>query len=605
MNACQVHRGPDDAGVFLDGPVGLAHRRLSIIDPEAGQQPLFNEEETVAVVFNGEIYNHESLRADLEAEGHHFTTAADTEVIVHGYEKWGEEVVSKLEGIFAFSLWDADAEHLLLARDRMGIKPLFLARDGDRTAFASELNALLESGFDLGGLNRTAVQQYLVYGFVPDTLTAFQNVSRLRPGERVIITAEGVRRERYYTPTVTSRDPSLDTAATDLRGLVRASIDRRLMSDVPLGAFLSGGIDSSIVVGTMADLSPEPVNTFTVGFEESVFDERWAAREVADYHDTNHHEYTVTPADVRDVVPDVLDRLGEPFADPSLLPTYVVARETSQDVTVALSGDGADELFAGYEKYRGEYLSRYYRTLPRSLQTRIVEPAVHALPVHRDSRSGEFARKAEKFLRAGEPDPLTRHLDWLRHPDGDALAVVGDDSIQIARARLEEAHDEVAKWYDADDFQRMLAVDTTFTLPNQMLRKVDRAGMYNSLEVRVPFLDTDVVEYALSLPRSYKISARERKRVLRRAFDDVLPPKIKKRGKQGFDIPVGEWLRGPMAAEFRDTVRSDPTALLDGDDVLSVFEQHRDGHRDHTNFLWNVYVYALWAKRMNDRGIAL
>ncbi|MFC6733722.1 asparagine synthase (glutamine-hydrolyzing) [Haladaptatus sp. DYSN1] len=601
MNECLVHRGPDDTGIHIDGPVGLAHRRLSIIDPEAGSQPIFNEDRTISIVFNGEIYNYKALRDSLS--GHDFETNTDTEVLVHLYEEHGPSFVQYLEGMFAFALWDSGAEKLFLARDPMGIKPLVYATDGTWLSFASELSALYESGVTLGGLDEAALKQYLVFGFVPTPKTAFENAWKIPPGTMISVSESGLDHWQFYRPSIVTNDLGFQEAASELRDRIETAVERRLMSDVPLGAFLSGGIDSSIIVGVMADMLSEPVKTFTVGFEESVFDESWAAQEVAEYHNTDHHTYTVTPDDVRSLIPSVLDRLGEPFADPSLLPTYVVARETSQEVTVALSGDGADELFAGYEKYRGEYVSGYYRALPASIRTNVIEPVVHSLPTRRNSKLGEATRKVEKFLRAGEPDLINRHLGWLRHPDGIALETIGNDAIERSRGRLVEAHEEVDSWYDATEFQRMLAVDTRFVLPNQMLRKVDQATMYNSLEARVPFLDTAVVEFALSLPQSYKITPRTRKRVLRHAFSDVLPQKIEKRGKQGFDMPIGEWFRGPMAQEFRITICDDPTDLLEIADILSVFEEHRNGSHDHEKFLWNVYVYARWAKRMADRGL--
>lgn len=414
MTDCLAHRGPDDAGVHVDGPVAFAHRRLSIIDPEGGHQPLFNEDGSVAVIFNGEIYNHRALRDDLTGAGHRFATDADTEVLVHGYEEWGEDVLDRIEGMFVFALWDGDAGRLLLARDRMGIKPLLLAREGDRIAFASELPALFEAPIDLGGLDETAVARYFAFGSVPASRTAFANVSKLRPGEKATVTTDGVRRERYYRPRIQARDPGFDEAATELRARVRDAVEKRLMSDVPLGAFLSGGVDSSIVVGTMAELTDEPVQTFTVGFEEDLFDESWAAREVVERHDTDHHTYTVSPDDVRELSPTVLDRLGEPFADPSLLPTFVVARETSDVVTVALSGDGADELFGGYAKYAGEQYSGYYRAVPSPIRRRVTQPIVDHLPASRSGTIGEFARKAQKFTRGGEPDPVARHFEWVR-----------------------------------------------------------------------------------------------------------------------------------------------------------------------------------------------
>ncbi|UPW02372.1 asparagine synthase (glutamine-hydrolyzing) [Halorussus gelatinilyticus] len=609
MNDCQTHRGPDDSGIYRDGPVGLAHRRLSIIDLDGGRQPIFNEDGSVAVVFNGEIYNYRSLRETLQRAGHRFESDTDTEVLVHLYEEEGPEFVKRLDGMFAFALWDADRRRVVVARDRMGIKPLVVASNDDsRVAFGSELSTVLESDVDAGGLDRAAVARYFAFGFVPAPHTPFENVTKLQPGTMAVISAEGIRHEQFYTPSVSPSSPSsIEAAATKLRSNVERAVERRLQSDVPLGAFLSGGIDSSIVVGTMSELSDSSIRTFTVGFDESLFDEAWAARRVADYHDTAHHEFTVSPTDVREVIPEVVDAMGEPFADPSLLPTYIVSRKTSNEVKVALSGDGADELFAGYNKYRGEYYSRYYRAVPGPVRHRLVEPLVRRLPASRGSKLGEVARKAQKFTRGGIESVSDRHFEWIRLPDEETTAAFDEASPVVAgRESLLHHHDDKESFLPRtrrDSLSRIQAVDTFHSLPNQMLRKVDRASMYNSLEVRVPFLDTNVVEYAMSLPTSYKITSRDRKRVLKRAFNDMLPDAILDRPKQGFDVPIGEWLKHEFASDFRRTVETTETDLLDVPAVLDIFEEHAQGSRDHTRFLWSVYVFARWLQRMRSRGL--
>ena len=608
MNDCQRHRGPDCAGVYSDAPVGLAHRRLAIIDPDGGAQPLSNENGSVVVVFNGELYNHRRIRERLAGD-HRFETDTDTEVIVHLYEERGVDLLDDIEGMFAFALWDGDRKRLLLARDRVGIKPILLARDGDRVAFASEMPALLAAAEDdavsLGGLDRTALTQYLGFGHVPAPRTAFENVRRVRPGERVVVSTDGVTSERYWRPSVTPQDPGLDVAASEIRHRVEGAVERRLMSDEPLGAFLSGGLDSSIVVGTMASLRDDPVSTFTVGFEEERFDERWAAREVANRNDTDHHEYTVTPEDVREAVPAVLDRLGEPFADPSLVPTHVVARETSRDVTVALSGDGADELFGGYDRYWGEHLSSYYRAVPATVRQGL-EGVVDSVSVDRTSRVGELTRKAQTFARGGEPDIARRHFEWARRPGDTAAGATTPEVVDEGVRLLRDQHTGVEEWLPdtrCDDLTRVQAVETRHGLPDQILHKSDLAGMFNSLEVRVPFLDTEILEYAFSLPRSYKLTTRSRKRVLREAFSDVLPGRVEQRGKQGFDMPVGEWLSGPLERGFREAVGELDGELLDPAATVNLLAAHRNGRADHSGFLWAAYVYARWRGRMDERGV--
>jgi asparagine synthase (glutamine-hydrolysing) len=606
MNECIEYRGPDESGYFRDDLVGFTHRRLSIVGVDTGRQPIFNENGSVCIIFNGEIYNYPHLRDELEP-AHTFTTETDTEVLVHLYEEHGPSFVQRLRGMFAFALWDADAKRLLLARDRMGIKPLLLALDCDTVAFASELPALLESGLEHGGLDTHAISEYFAFGQIPAPRTVFENIRKLQPGELVIIDDSGVASEQFYTPTFERREPTFEKAVGELRSRMDAAVERRLMSDVPLGAFLSGGIDSSIVVGTMADLMDDPVRTFTVGFEQSLFDESWAAREVADYHGTNHTEFTVSPQEVRDAIPTVLDRLGEPFADQSLIPTSIVSQESSRDVKVALSGDGADELFAGYSKYRGEYYSEYYRRLPEKLRSALIAPAVNSLKASRSGRRGELVRKAQKFLRGDVAGVADRHFAWNRIFEDDThTAFDGIDPSSVGRKHMREEHahaEEILPGNRRDDISRILAVDTRFGLPNQILHKTDLASMYNSLEVRVPFLDTAVVECAMSLPSEYKITRSEQKRVLKEAFEDRLPESILERDKQGFDMPIGEWFKNELATEFRETVTGLDTDLVDPGEVLDVFENHRTGKSEHGKFLWSVYVFARWHRRMVDAGV--
>jgi len=605
---CQTltHRGPDDSGIHVSGPMGLAHRRLSIIDIETGQQPIFNEDESVGVIFNGEIYNYRELRERLSSAGHVFTTETDTEVLVHLYEEHGRSFVEHLQGMFAFALWDDDEEQLLLARDRMGIKPLLLADDGTQVVFASELPAILSSSVDHGGLNHTAFAQYFGFGFIPAPQTAFENIAKLLPGEIACISEEGVERELYYTPTVSSDSSNVDTAAAEVRKYVKTAVERRLQSDVPMGAFLSGGIDSSIIVCTLSELLDQQIQTFTVGFEADRFDEASAARRVAEHCGTDHTEFTVTAADVRETVPEVLGRLGEPFADQSLIPTYIVSRESSQEVKVALSGDGADELFLGYDRYRGEFMSKYYRVLPQSLRQQIVEPAVAQVPASRESVTGEFGRLAQKFVRGGVSDPGDRHFEWMRIPDENAAGTVEFDPETAGRREMADQHEYARSWLPSkrgNDLGEMQAVDVRYTLPNQMLRKVDAASMYNSLEVRVPFLDTDIVEYTLGLPTGHKMTARTRKRVLKLAFEDKLPDEILHRSKHGFDMPVGEWFKNELAEEFHTAVESLETDVLDTDGVMEIYEEHCSNRAEHGKFLWTVYVFAVWLRRMRRENV--
>jgi len=606
MNQCQRHRGPDSEGYFIDPPVGFAQRRLSIVGVETGDQPISNEDGSVVTIFNGEIYNYPNLRTELEASGHDFSTDTDTEVLVHLYEEHGRLFVEHLEGMFAFALWDRDEQRLLLARDPLGIKPLVFADDGDRFGFASELSALLQSRIDLGGLDWTALSEYFALGFVPAPRTAFENAQKVEPGELLTVSADGVNQHQFYEPSIEYVDSSFADASAELRRRLLSSVEDRLMSDVPLGAFLSGGIDSTILSGALSELRDDPIQTFTVGFENERFNEAAAARTVAEYHETDHTEYTVSIDDVRATIPDVLGQLGEPFADPSLIPTAIVARETSQDVKVALSGDGADELFAGYNRYRGEYYSRFYRTLPRQLRTALVRPVVNRLPATRATAWGEAVRKGQKFVAVNAEGVPDRHFEWVRKtPDSAAETYQNCNPKADGAAVLRRKHDTTAPRLpeeNSDSLSRIMAVDTYYGLPNQMLRKVDTASMSHSLEVRVPFLDTSVVEYALGIRAQHKMSARGRKRVLKSAFSDFLPPEIQNRSKQGFEMPIGEWLKDELQDDFRSVVTDSDLPLLDSGAVLELHDRHISGRRDYEWFLWNIYVFAYWWRRMVDAG---
>ncbi|PSQ32050.1 asparagine synthase (glutamine-hydrolyzing) [Halobacteriales archaeon SW_6_65_46] len=604
MNRCQRHRGPDSEGYFIDDPVGFAHRRLSIIDVATGDQPIENEDESVVTIFNGEIYNYSALRDQLETAGHTFTTETDTEVLVHLYEEYGDSFVEYLKGMFAFALWDRNEKRLLLARDRIGIKPLFFANDGDRIGFASELPPLLRSNIDQGNLDRRGISEYFALGYVPAPGTAFENIEKICPGELVVVSDESVQRRQFYEPSINRVDSSFSRVSARLRELITESVQKRLMSDVPLGTFLSGGIDSTITTGIMSKLRNDPVNTFTVGFENELFDESEMARTVAEYHGTDHTEFILSADDVREVVPTVLSRLGEPFADPSLIPTYVVSRETRNEVKVALSGDGADELFAGYNRYRGEYYSKYYRSLPEPIRSMLIEPTFNRLPTTRNTTFGEAIRKGQKFVSVNADDTPIRHFEWVVKTTEDATDIYGeraplDDGREVLR-REHRPNQERLPEGRRDPMSQIMAVDVYHGLPNQMLQKVDLASMYNSLEVRVPFLDTSLVEYVQGLPISYKITARDRKRILKHAFSDLIPPEIRSRSKQGFEMPIGEWFKNELEEDFRSTISQLDCLMIENDAVMSIHDRHVSGKRDYEWLLWNVYVFARWHNRMKS-----
>jgi asparagine synthase (glutamine-hydrolysing) len=432
-------------------------------------------------------------------------------------------------------------------------------------------------------------------------------VSKLRPGELAVVSSGEVDRSRFYTPDISRVEQDLDTAALNLRTRVEQAVEERLQADVPLGAFLSGGIDSSIVTGLLSNVRGDPVSTFSVGFHESQFDETWAAREVASYHDTDHHEYKVSPSDVREVIDEVIPTLGEPFADSSILPTCVVSQRTREEMTVALSGDGADELFSGYSKYKGEYYSKYYRVIPRAIRRNVIEPSVNRLPASRGTKTGNAIRQAQKFVRGGEPATAERQYQWMALATARSSPAVNQIDVQDhAVNRIADAQTEAVATLPEgcqDDLAMIQMTDARFALPDGILAKVDRASMLNSLEVRVPFLDTDVFEFAMGLPTSQKITPTEQKLILKRAFDDVLPEKILQRSKQGFEVPIGEWFKDELKSELTETVSVSETDMVDTDFVWELYQEHVDGTRDHAHFLWAVYVFLRWHNRMREEGI--
>jgi len=608
MNDCIIHRGPDQSGMYINGPIGLANRRLSIVGVETGKQPIFNEDQSIVVVFNGEIYNYKRLRDQLQKQGHRFTTDTDTEVIAHLYEECGEEFVNKLNGMFAIALWDRSSEQLLLARDQMGIKPLYVGVEPNgRIAFASELSALFPVDFDFGGIDTAAIAEYFAFGYIPAPKSAFQNISKLRPGELAVVSDDGLYKNRFYKPKIKSIQKNKDRVVSDLRERVETAVRDRMQAEVPIGAFLSGGIDSSIITGILSKYSSDPVKTFSVGFSEKQFDETWAAREVASYHKTDHHEYTVSPSDVRGVIEKMIPALGEPFADSSILPTYIVSQKTSETLKVALSGDGADELFAGYNKYRGEYYSKYYRAIPRSIRKNFIEASINRLPASRGTKTGEQIRKGQKFIRGAGHDISERQYQWMAITIPENANIMNKSNVQQSAVnRIEQAHTEsesILPQNPQDDLTKIQMADLRFALPDGILSKVDRASMQNSLEVRVPFLDTNVFEFAMGLPSNYKITPTKQKYILKQAFDDLLPKKIQQRGKQGFEVPIGEWFKNELKSEFLEVINSSQTEVLDMSLIDEVYKEHCHGTKDHAHFLWAVYVYLRWEDRMRRKNI--
>jgi asparagine synthase (glutamine-hydrolysing) len=590
MCSAMVHRGPDDEGsVHLDG-VTLGMRRLSIIDLEGGHQPMHNEDSTVWVVQNGEIYNHLELRKLLIAAGHSFNTQSDTEVLVHGYEEWGGEMVERLNGMFAFALLDRRRGSVLLARDRMGIKPLHYAIDGDRLVFASELKALLRDPKLRKGIDPVALDDYLAYEFVPSPSSIVRGISKLQPGHTLTwsLAESSHKLRRYWSPQLNldggDDRRSIEDECDHLRSVLRESVRKELISDVPLGVFLSGGIDSSAVAAMMTQLGGE-VKSFSVGFADRSFDESAHARLVAKHLGTEHHELTLEPGALLDLVPRLPDLLDEPLGDASIIPTFLLSQFTRRHVKVALGGDGGDELFAGYPTLQAHRMAGYYMKAPRVLREGLVEPVVRHLPVSRGNLSFDF--RAKRFVSGAAYPTAERHQRWMGSFDREERAAL------LARD-VQHGDREVA---DGDALNQVLLLDMRLYLENDILVKLDRASMAASLEGRVPLLNNDFVEYATHLPLNMKLRGLRSKFLFRRALRGVLPDSILNRPKKGFGIPVAHWFRGPLKEQMLSVLSPERIVregFFDARAVKRLIDDHLEGRRDNRKQLWTLFAFELW-----------
>jgi len=605
MSEAIRHRGPDESGVHLDGRVGLAARRLAIIDRAGGQQPIANEDRTIWIVFNGEIYNFEELRKRLQSLGHVFTTDSDTEAIVHAYEQYGADCPKHLRGMFAFALWDARREELFLARDRVGKKPLLYARAGDDFVFGSEFSALLLHPGVGREVDRAAIHHYLSFMCVPAPLTAYQAIRKLEPGHSLRVRRDGgIETARYWQPDFSRKTTMREEEAGErVMELLRDAVRVRLISEVPLGAFLSGGIDSSAVVALMSELGPTAVKTFSVGFEEQDFSELRHARRVAERIGADHHEFIVRP-DALEVLPTLVEHYGEPYGDSSAIPTYYVSRETRRHVTVALNGDGGDECFAGYERHAAMRLSERYRKLPGFLREGLIERVVGLLPSSELRRSR--VRDLKRFLRAASLPPVERYLSWVSVLDPRTKRDLYTDEFLRETAANDPAQ-WLAPWFaranGAGLLDAALLADTMTYLPNDLLVKVDIASMAVSLEARSPFLDHHVIEFAASLPEGLKVRGLTTKYLLRRTLENLLPPETLTRAKMGFGVPVGEWFRGTLQPFLREILLSETSArrgFVKPDVVRRLVDEHTSGAHDHRHRLWTLLMLELWFQRFVD-----
>ncbi|MBV9216800.1 MAG: asparagine synthase (glutamine-hydrolyzing) [Acidobacteria bacterium] len=594
-----LHRGPDSEGTWIDDQVALGMRRLSIIDLKTGDQPVYSEDNTVVAMINGELYNFREVRAELDKLGHKFRTKTDVEIVPHLYQMYGEDFIDHINGMFAISLWDSVSKKLILARDRFGEKPLYYGIFDGKLIYASEPKAMLAHPVVHAELDLSALRYYLSYDYVPAPRSIFKGIAKLPAGHMLVVENGQVRTRRYWNLTwaKNGRLGSIDKAAAELRDLLSDAVRMRLVSDVPLGILLSGGIDSSTVAAFAVQHATEKVKTFSIGFEEDSFDESRYARMVASHLGTEHYEAKMSADTAADLVPEITSWLDEPLSDASLLPTYMLARFVRKHVTVALGGDGGDELFAGYPMYYGHKVANKYLAIPGFVRSGLIEPMVNALPV--STKNLSFDYKAKRFVRSAKYDVITRHHSWFG-----SFAVDEQPSVLTADVREKTSGDIYAdarlllESSDAvDPIEKMQFLDINYYMAEDILTKVDRASMAVSLETRAPFLDPRVGQFAASLPLNYKLRGSNGKYILKRAVRDLLPAEILTRGKKGFGIPIAEWLKGrlnPMLHDLLAPGRLKSQGLFESNPVQRLISEHESGAASHHKQLWTLLVFQLW-----------
>jgi len=593
MNDAMAHRGPDDAGLWDGGHVALAMRRLSIIDIAGGRQPMANEDGSVRVIFNGEIYNHRELRAELQKHGHVFKTNSDTEVIVHAYEQHGDDALGLFNGMFAFALYDATRDRLLIARDRLGIKPLFYAVADGALVFASELGALMRSGMARDAVNPAALDAYFSFLYIPAPDTIYENVRKLPPAHKLVFERGAVRTERYWRLRFEPDSAwTLDSAAERYLELARDSVRLRRVSDVPLGAFLSGGLDSSSVVALLGECSGAPVKTFSIGFNDADADElRWA-RIAAERFETDHTEEILNPG-ISGLAQQLGPYFGEPFADSSAVPTWLVSSVARQEVTVALSGDGGDESFAGYTWVRMNRHVAVLRAVPAPLRS-LAGTVLAAAPVN------PRVRKLARFVS----DAGLNHRESFRRRQtcfspGLKMRLYQPEFAQSLRAPFIDRFAEHAEAGPDDPDNWMLHQDTTMYLPDDILTKVDRMSMANSLEARVPLLDYRLVEFAATLPFSLKLDRGVSKRVAKRAMTGILPIELLRQRKRGFAVPIQRWFREDLRAPFEEAVLgtdSRSARFIEPGAARMLLDHHVARREDYGHHLWAILMLEYWLR---------
>jgi asparagine synthase (glutamine-hydrolysing) len=599
MCSVMVHRGPDDEGYYFDHKVALGMRRLSIIDLVTGHQPISNEDKSVWVVYNGEIYNFPELRDQLLQKGHRFATKSDTEVIVHLYEEEGEDFVLRLNGMFAIALWDLKSNTLILARDRMGIKPLHYWQTDNTLVFSSEIKSILQAGYprelDFDGMSR-----FFTFEYIPAPQTIFKGIKKLLPGHMIVVHNSMIQVKPYWDVkhengpnTIASEDAMLE----EIYQRLKESVKKRLISDVPLGIFLSGGMDSSSITALMSEVAVSKVKTFSIGFKEETFNELGYAKIVADRFQTDHQEFVVESNLVQELVPRLIEYLDEPLADASIIPTYIISKLARQYVTVALAGEGGDELFAGYDTYKAYQVARFYRKVPKFIRDGLIKNFIWTLPASRKRLSFEF--KAKKFISGIDYPPEIANIIWwgAYGPAEKEKLFVRDIQERWREDLFAPVSFHLYNCSAEDTVNRLGYLDLKLYLQDDLLVKTDRMSMANSLEIRVPFLDHAFVEYAASIPSSLKLKGLKTKHILKKAMAPYLPSEILTRKKIGFDIPLGVWIRNELKDFVTDVLSPENLkkhGFFNPSTIEKYLKEHLQGAHNHRQLLWPLIIFQFW-----------
>jgi len=611
MASVLAHRGPDDHGIYVDGPVGIGHQRLSIIDiSPAGHQPMSNEDGSIWIVFNGEIYNFEELRMELQGKGHVFTSHTDTETIIHLYEEEDTDCLNRLRGMFAFAIWDSTKQRLFIARDRVGKKPLVYAVTDDAIIFASEIKALLQDPSVTAEVDCEALHHYLTYQYVPSPWTMFKGIRKLPPAHSLVVEREKITTRQYWQLSYAQKLtlPTLGDYVEQFMDVFTEAVKIRLRSDVPLGAFLSGGIDSSATVAVMSQFANRAIKTFSIGFDVSEYNETTFAAMVAKKFNTDHTEFIVNP-DAISILPKLVWHYNEPFADSSAIPTYYVSKLTREHVTVALNGDGGDESFAGYERYIADKLAGYYEKIPCIAREHIIKRCLSFVP-HQENRNS-FFRRLKRFVNGISEKAERRYVRWICGFDNE----MKNDLYSAAFAEKTAAIDSVdliVNWYakaDASAFlDKTLFVDVKSYLPDDLLVKVDIASMANSLEARSPFLDHKLMEFAAALPPHLKLNGIQSKYLLKKAFSSVLPRSVLYRKKMGFGVPIDRWLRNELKELTYQILlekRTVERGLFKEQAVRMLIDEHMLKRADNSYRIWALLFMEVWYRMFIDKRSVL